>query len=239
MPPKPCAIVGVVALVVLAGCSGGLTSPSPTATACAPSETTARIATPIFGRPFNGDFPNGNLFDHDKPVYTGDSNGYLLSMCGTRYNLGDLTDGHNGYDWRMPEGTPLLAVADGDVVVAGLESPIYCPPMNRTVQGLVIAVKHAAPEGIEFASIYGHLSRIDVVNGQTVRAGDVIGRSGNTGCSGTPHLHFGALRLMPSGIYVVIDPYGWHSSSPDPWEADPQGAQSVWLWRDGAAPSLR
>ena len=223
----------------IVGCGGGLTGPSPVAIACNPSESTARIAMPIFGRPFNGDFPNGNLFDHDKPLYTGDTNGYLVSMCGTRYDLEKLTDGHTGYDWRMPEGTPLLAVADGDVIFAGLESPFYCPPMKRTVQGMAIAVKHTAPEGIEFASIYGHLSRIDVANGQTVRAGDVIGRSGNTGCSGTPHLHFGALRHLADGRYVEIDPYGWHSSAADPWEVDPRGVTSVWLWKPGAAPSLR
>lgn len=232
--PRP-AVLSIVLLV--AGCHSGLTSPSPLATACVPSATSARIVTPLFSRPFTGDFPTGNLFDHDKPVVS-DHNGYLVSMCGTRYDPTGLTDGHFGYDWRMPEGTPLLAVADGEVLLAGLESPNFCAPLNRTVQALLIELRHVGPSGDEFLSIYGHLSRIDVVNQQAVRAGDVIGRSGNTGCSGTPHLHFGVFKGR-DGNFTVIDPYGWHAGSPDPWEVDPRGTSSVWLWRNGEAPSLR
>jgi murein DD-endopeptidase MepM/ murein hydrolase activator NlpD len=62
------------------------------------------------------------------------------------------------------------------------------------------------------------LSRVDVVAGQTVNDGAAIGHSGNTECSGTPHLHFGALRPVTGDLNVVIDPYGWHLSSADPWE---------------------
>ena len=51
---------------------------------------------------------------------------------------------------------------------------------------------------------YGHLDRIDVAVGDTVRVGDVIGTSGNTGCSDSPHLHFQAARLL-EGREVVID----------------------------------
>ena len=139
----------------------------------------------------------------------------------------------------MPEGTPLIAVADGEVLVAGLSNPLYCPPLGRTVQALVVALRHVDTNGDVFFSIYGHLSRVDVAVGQRLSDGAAIGLSGNTGCSGTPHLHFGAMRPVPGGLNVVIDPYGWHSSAADPWEADPRGAQSVWLWRDGAAPALR
>ena len=52
------------------------------------------------------------------------------------------------------------------------------------------------------------------------------------------HLHFGVGRSV-AGRYVLIDPYGWHAPTGDPWELDPRGAASVWLWKDGAAPSLR
>jgi len=37
---------------------------------------------PFFSRPFAGDFPTGNLFDHDKPLAFNDSNGRLLTLCG-------------------------------------------------------------------------------------------------------------------------------------------------------------
>ena len=233
---KPCIVVG---LVTLAACSEGLTSPPPEATACNPTASSARTASPIFGKPFRGDFPTGTLFDHDKPIPFGDGNSHLVSTCGVRVADQPKTNGHNGYDWRMPEGTPLLAVAAGEVLVAGPSTPASCPPLGRTVQALAVALRHVDANGEVFVSVYGHLSRVDIVVGQTVSDGAAIGLSGNTGCSGTPHLHFGALRPIPGGLYVDIDPYGWHSSAADPWEADPRGAPSVWLWREGAAPSLR
>ena len=226
-------------MLLLAGCSGGPTSPSPAATACNPTASSARVAKAIFSKPFAGDFPTGTLFDHDKPISYEDSNSYSLSMCGVQAPDQENVKGHGGYDWRMPEGTPLLAVADGEVLVAGLATPDFCPPLGRTVQALAVALRHVDTNGDVFLSLYGHLSRVDVAVGQHISDGAVIGLSGNTGCSGTPHLHFGALRPMPSGRNEVIDPYGWHSSSADPWEVDPRGAPSVWLWREGAAPLLR
>src|SRR5688572_13845502 len=238
MTPRPCWITLAVAMTAACG-SSGLTSPSPAATACNPTASSARSANPIFGKPFRGDFPTGNLFDHDKPVPFADSNSYLISTCGTRAADPPETKGHDGYDWRMPEGTPLFAVGDGEVLVAGMSAPSFCPPLDRTVQALVVAMRHVDADGEVFLSLYGHLSRVDVTAGQHISVGAAIGLSGNTGCSGTPHLHFGVLRPVPGGLNVVIDPYGWHASSIDPWEADPQGAPSVWLWREGEAPGLR
>src|SRR4029079_2614321 len=113
-------------------------------------------------------------------------------------------------------GTPLLAVADGVVLTAGLEAPNYCPGLDRTVQALVVQLVHTAPNGESYVSAYGHLSRVDVHVGGSVSEGTVIGLSGNTGCSGTPHLHLGVARKV-AGQYVLIDPYGWHSPMGDPW----------------------
>jgi murein DD-endopeptidase MepM/ murein hydrolase activator NlpD len=209
--------------------------PRPRRRRATPSAASARVSQPFFSRPFNGDFPTGNLFDHDKPVVFEDANGYQITMCGARET--DQVDGHNGYDWRMPEGTPLFAVAEGLVMFGGLEPPFFCPPLNRTVQSLFVQMPHRAPDGTEFISIYGHLSRVDVVQGAVIVDWTAIGLSGNTGCSGTPHLQFGAFRGRPSGEFVVIDPYVWHAAAPDPWEADPRGVPSVWLWREGAAPA--
>ena len=239
MPMTLMRLGGAFAMALLAGCSGGLTSPSPAATACNPAASSASRVNPIFSKPFRGDFPTGNLFDHDKPTPFGDGNSYALSTCGVQVADTPNVNGHDGYDWRMPEGTPLFAVAAGEVLVAGQSSPLFCPAFGRTVQALVVALRHIDANGDVFVSLYGHLSRVDVAVGQTVGDGAAIGLSGNTGCSGTPHLHFGAMRPVPSGLYVVIDPYGWHSSSAYPWEAVARGAPSVWLWREGSAPSLR
>jgi murein DD-endopeptidase MepM/ murein hydrolase activator NlpD len=93
---------------------------------------------PFFSRPFAGDFPTGDLFDHDKPLVFNDSNGYLLTLCGYRDNARDTgqTDGHDGYYWRMPEGTSIFAVADGQVMFGGQQAPAFCPPLNRDGQAL-------------------------------------------------------------------------------------------------------
>jgi murein DD-endopeptidase MepM/ murein hydrolase activator NlpD len=233
--------VGLLGLAgaVAFGCASGPTAPSPASAACTPQPASANAVLPIFGRPFVGAFPIGNFFDHDKPI-DGEANGYVLTLCGAR-DAGQV-DGHPGYDWRMPEGTPLLAVADAVVLTAGLEAPHYCPQLNRTVQALYVQLVHTAPTGGLYVSVYGHLSRIDVQAGVPVSEGTVIGLSGNTGCSGTPHLHFGVARNVDGNVdgrYVLIDPFGWHAPTGDPWEIDPRGAASVWLWKDGAAPSLR
>lgn len=215
-------------------CSCGPTAPSSASASCDPAAATANSVLAIFGRPFAGAFPIGNFFDHDKPI-EGDANGYVLTLCGVRDSK--QVDGHAGYDWRMPEGTPLLAIADALVLTAGLEPPHFCQQLNRTVQALYVQLVHTAPTGELFVSAYGHLSRVDVQAGASVSEGTVIGLSGNTGCSGTPHLHFGMARKV-ADHYVLIDPYGWHAGTPDPWQRDARGAPSVWLWKDGAAPAL-
>jgi murein DD-endopeptidase MepM/ murein hydrolase activator NlpD len=158
-------------------------------------------------------------------------------MCNVKM-MGQI-DGHNGFDWLMPPDTPLFAVADGQVMLSGIEPPLNCPPLGKTVQGLFAQIRHRAPNGEEYASLYGHLDRVDVHPGDTVGAGSVIGLSGNTGCSTAPHLHLSIFKVMPNGQFVLIDPYGWHSPVRDPWAADPRGTDSVWLWKDGQVPPLR
>lgn len=151
-------------------------------------------------------------------------------------------DGHNGYDFRMPEGTPLRAVANGTVTFAGPGSPFPCPVLNnQVVVALAVTVRHAAPNGQSIDSGYLHLSRVDVQVGQQVVAGQQVGLSGNTGCSTGPHLHFDTYRLngTNNSLRTRIDPYGWDSAQPDPWAQHPQGAQSFYLWLPGQAPNLR
>ena len=138
-----------VACAVTFGCASGPTAPSAASVACDPESTSANAVLPIFGRPFDGAFPIGNFFDHDKPI-DGDANGYVLTLCGARDTK--QVDGHPGYDWRMPEGTPLFAVADAVVLTAGLEPPHFCPQLNRTVQALRVQLVHTAPTGEPYVS---------------------------------------------------------------------------------------
>jgi murein DD-endopeptidase MepM/ murein hydrolase activator NlpD len=193
---------------------------------------------PMFRKPFDGDFRLSNWFDHNLPFEFVDTNGIRVNFVGDLWNG---IDGHNGYDFPMPEGTPILAAADGTVTFAGDSAPAPCPTLNNQIVTLrSVAVRHAAPNGQSIDSGYLHLSRVDVTVGQHVVAGQQIGLSGNTGCSTGPHLHFEAFRVTGtnSGQRTRIDPFGWDSTQPDPWAQHPQGAQSFYLWLPGQAPAL-
>lgn len=98
---------------------------------------------------------------------------------------------HKGVDIAAPTGTSVYPTAPGRVVQAGYHAGGY---------GNFIEVKH--PNGM--TSLYAHLSRINVVQGQQVKPDEVIGRVGSTGFSTGPHLHFevrrGGTQINPAKI---------------------------------------
>jgi hypothetical protein len=51
-------------------------------------------------------------------------------------------------------------------------------------------------------------------------------------------LHFDVRRLTNTnnGLPTPIDPFGWQGAGADPWAQHPDGAESLWLWRQGEAP---
>ncbi|WP_129307648.1 M23 family metallopeptidase [Streptomyces sp. L2] len=95
---------------------------------------------------------------------------------------------HSGQDFAVPIGTNVVAAHGGTVVKAGPngggDGPAY---------GNAIVIKH----GGHLYSQYAHLSRIDVKVGQVVKTGQHIARSGNTGNTTGPHLHF-EIRTTPN-----------------------------------------
>jgi murein DD-endopeptidase MepM/ murein hydrolase activator NlpD len=194
---------------------------------------------PLFAKPFVGEYPVAQFFDHDLPFQFRDDNGYQLTWWGER-TAG--LDGHEAYDWELPEGTPLLAVADGVVLRAGESEPIPCPLFGRPVRELAVLLSHPWPgaeNDLALVSGYAHLSRVDVEPGQPVRQGQPIGLSGNTGCSTQAHLHFNVRRYEPrAGRAILLDPYGWESPESDPWAEHPEGTPSVWLWQPDHAPAI-
>ena len=86
---------------------------------------------------------------------------------------------HRGVDIPVGMGSPVFAAGDGKVTKTGDGS-------GSNSLGKNIEIKH--PNG--YRTIYGHLSEIWVSPGKTVKQGQQIGRSGNTGLSTGPHLHF-------------------------------------------------
>jgi LysM repeat protein len=93
---------------------------------------------------------------------------------------------HWGIDIAGNEGEAVYATDAGVIVYAG---------WNNYGYGNMIMVDH----GNNFQSLYGHLSAINVVCGQSVGQGDVIGAIGTTGHSSGPHLHF-EIRSLSSRV---------------------------------------
>lgn len=104
--------------------------------------------------------------------------GAITSTFGHRENpfTGANVETHKGLDIRAPMGAPVKAMAKGTVVFAG----------KRGGYGNCIVLKH----GNGFETLYGHLSKIMVTNGQAIDIGQQIGKVGSTGRSTGPHLHY-------------------------------------------------
>lgn len=83
---------------------------------------------------------------------------------------------HKGTDFAVPTGTPVVAPGDGVVVKA-----VY-----HRLAGNYIVIRH----GRQYTTRFLHLSKFLVKQGETVRRGQRIGLSGNTGRSTGPHLHY-------------------------------------------------
>ena len=105
---------------------------------------------------------------------------------------------HYGYDLASLSGAPVTASAAGRVLYAG-ELGIY---------GNCVVLDH----GLGLASLYGHLSRIDVAADARVETGQPLGATGATGLAGGDHLHFATLV---GNTYV--DPREWWDAK---WVAD-------------------
>ncbi|MFJ3622209.1 M23 family metallopeptidase [Streptomyces iakyrus] len=102
---------------------------------------------------------------------------------------------HSGQDFAVPSGTQVVATHGGTVVKAGGngagDGPAY---------GNAVVIKH----GNGTYSQYAHLSKVTVHVGQIVKTGQEIAKSGNTGNSSGPHLHF-EIRTTPN-YGSAVDP---------------------------------
>jgi hypothetical protein len=122
--------------------------------------------------------------------------GKFTSVYGLQRVLnGKPKDPHRGVDFRAPTGTAVEAVADGRVILA--ESHYYA--------GNSMYIDH----GNGVISLYFHLSQFDVSQGDIVKRGQIIGRSGCTGRATGPHLH---LSVSVQGQLVDPVPLFEHTS---------------------------
>lgn len=100
---------------------------------------------------------------------------------------------HSGADYRAATGTPVRAVAPGEVVLTG----------DLFFSGKSVFVDH----GAGLVSMYFHLSEVAVAEGEEVSTGQLLGRAGSTGRSTGPHLHLG-LRWRGARVdpRLLLDP---------------------------------
>lgn len=116
--------------------------------------------------------------------------------------------GHEGVDWPMPVGTPILCCAAG--VVKAIDTVAGDPKADP--YGVHVRVQHDG-----YVTVYAHLSKVTVKQGQAVRQGDVLGLSGNTGNSTGPHLHL-SFRLdnanRKDGYVGYSDPLPYMDMTP-------------------------
>ena len=112
---------------------------------------------------------------------------------------------HLGVDYRAPAGAPVVAVADGVVVSAGMNGGA----------GRMVHLRHANG----FETEYLHLSAIAVRAGDRVRQGEVVGRVGSSGLATAAHLDY---RLKKNGAF--INPVTAHRAMPP---ADPVPAAQM------------
>lgn len=140
----------------------------PNAEAMAKIAADREVKKAVFAREFPAAEWSG---DFELPVKTQPSEGF-----GTRRTFnGQLASIHKGMDYHAAPGTPVLAANAGQVVLA---APLY-------YEGNCVIINH----GQQFMTIYMHLSKLSVKEGDKVEKGQEVGLSGATGRATGPHLH--------------------------------------------------
>ena len=135
-----------------------------------PTQRELAVLTPIYAT-----FSPRRLWDG---FFLRPAGGEITDPYGTRrsYNGGPPSGSHAGVDFGAPAGAPVRAAASGRVIHAAA----------TPVRGNGVVIDHGA--GV--LTGYSHMSAIGVAPGQSVQAGETIGRIGSTGLVTGPHLHW-------------------------------------------------
>ncbi len=186
----------------------------------------------------NGDFVNKiySFFDHEypllgygyhkEPLETQNTTLNYLGIRGTEPEM--YYSSHDGYDYALPYGTPIIAPATGYAYY------YWCSPCGH-------AIKIDHQNG--YQTTYMHLQATGLITTSEtqplwINQGEQLGLVGMTGNTTGPHLHFSVERsdINPG----KIDPYGWQNRDfPDPWElytwqdqlGTHRGVKSSYLWK--------
>ena len=114
--------------------------------------------------------------------------------------------GHEGVDYACSVGTQIVAAEDGVVWKAGSTN-------NPWGKRIILEHIHARMRSIYY-TVYAHMSEVYVTPGTFIKGGQIIGKSGNTGNSTGPHLHFCVALPFENKGYKCPLPMGerwWHN----------------------------
>ncbi|HEY9869350.1 MAG TPA: M23 family metallopeptidase, partial [Candidatus Obscuribacterales bacterium] len=133
-------------------------------------------------------------------LWTGKFSAPVAARISARFGLRRMVNGklladyfHSGLDYAAPTGTPVKAPARGKVILAA---------RGFRLHGNTVALDHG--QGV--VTFYLHLAKVLVKPGQVVKAGQVVGRVGQSGRASGPHLHF-SLYVQE----VAANPFYWYS----------------------------
>jgi len=120
-------------------------------------------------------------------------------------------DGHNGWDWVMPNGSLIVSPADGTCIKSAEE---------RNSSGKLVGfgryckILHKQ-NGEFFVSVYAHLQSVEVNTGQEVKKHQLIAKSDDNGFSSAPHLHFGVYLSNGQGVKIESNGFGGYHNPGD------------------------
>jgi murein DD-endopeptidase MepM/ murein hydrolase activator NlpD len=122
---------------------------------------------------------------------------------------------HTGVDLPAPRGAEVLAAGPGTVVWAGYGLYSGSSYNLKDPYGLAVAIRHDfGYKDQPLYTVYAHMEDIEVIVGQWVNTGTVVGLVGDTGMTTGPHLHF-EVRLGENDF--------WKTRNPELWMSPPQG----------------
>jgi len=120
--------------------------------------------------------------------------GVITSGCGERENpILHKQENHNGLDIAVAEGTDVIAVKSGMVTEVRTSATYGKVLQYETADGYTV--------------MYAHLSEVLVQEGEEIRQGQIVAKSGNTGLSTGPHLHYSLWKDE-----VLLDPMEYLSA---------------------------
>ncbi len=156
--------------------------------------------------------PSRQIADHyfmGRPIADGATN-----WVDRTYPYGGTAGGrletHHGVEFVNPGGTPILAVEAGTVFYVGDDVGTQFGPYTNYYGNLVV-IQHSftAPDGQPVFSLYGHMDRFEVEQGQAVTRGQHVGSVGATGIAMGAHLHFEVRVGDPYQFSATRNPELW------------------------------